>query len=46
MDLKIHEFYIYNNFIVENVSGKMVTGMFWVMFSVACIRIQNEAVVL
>jgi len=28
MDLKIHEFYIYNNFILENVSGKMVTGMF------------------
>jgi len=28
MDLKIHEFCIYNNFILENVSGKMVTGMF------------------
>jgi len=28
MDLKIHEFYCYNNFILENISGKMVTGMF------------------
>ena len=29
MDLKIYEFYCYNNnFILENVSGKVVTGMF------------------
>lgn len=26
--LKLYEFYIYNNYILQNVSGKLVTGMF------------------
>jgi hypothetical protein len=28
MDLKIQAFYIYNDFLLENASGKLVTGGF------------------